>query len=151
MGFATHTQEIVLNAENPASKADVDLLLASRQPQPTGAVAAIAAAAAGRGFQSLGVEGTLSALSGEGGGSGGLGVGAGASTGDLSSLPMSGAGADAPTESFSIAGAQGRTQDFGNGSEEDLQDRIREFRERMQQGGGGGFSGGPGGGPGGGP
>jgi outer membrane receptor protein involved in Fe transport len=49
----------------------------------------------------------------------------------------------------SISGAQGRTQDFGGGSEEDLQQRIQEFRDRAQSqggfGGGGGF-GGPGGG-----
>ena len=68
----------------------------------------------------------------------------------------------AATESVSVTGAQGRTQDFGGGSEEDLQDRIQEFRERAQreglipggQGGGpggGGAGGGPGGFGGGGP
>jgi hypothetical protein len=57
----------------------------------------------------------------------------------------------------SVSGAQGRTQDFGGGSEQDLEDRIQEFRERMQREGGanlqgGGQAGGPagsGGGPGG--
>src|SRR4029077_7037304 len=71
---------------------------------------------------------------------------------DLSGLPMNGAGAEGPTESVSISGAQGRTQDFGGGSEEELQQRIQEFRERggfAGFGGGQGF-GGQGGGPGGG-
>jgi len=145
MGFATHTQEVILNAENPAGKADVELLLASRQPQQGNQIPGLAAA--GRGIQSLAVDATLSALSGGAAGGGIGGQGAGGS--DLASLPLNGAGADAPTESFSIAGAQGRTQDFGNGSEEDLQDRIREFRERVGGGQGGGFGGGPGG-PGGG-
>lgn len=147
MGFATHTQDIILNAENPAGKADVELLLASRQPEQGSQLPALAAA--GRGFQSLALDATLSALSG--GASSGAGIGGQGGGGDLSVLPLNGAGADAPTESFSIAGAQGRTQDFGSGSEEDLQDRIREFRERAGGGlGGGPGSGGPGGGLGGG-
>jgi len=63
---------------------------------------------------------------------------------------MNGAGAEGPTESVSVSGAQGRTQDFGGGSEEDLQQRIQEFRDRAQREGGGGFGGGGFGGPGGG-
>ncbi len=87
----------------------------------------------------------------------------GASAGDIATLPMGGAGADVSNESVSISGAQGRSQDFGAGSEEDLQNRIEEFRQRAQAaglipgsptqggaGGGGGF-GGPGGFGGGGP
>ena len=62
---------------------------------------------------------------------------------DFSSLPLNGAGAEGPTESISISGAQGRTQDFGGGSEQDLQDRIQEFRDRMQREGFGGLGGGP--------
>ena len=46
---------------------------------------------------------------------------------------MNGAGVDAPTESVSISGAQGRTQDFGGGSEDELQQRIQEFRDRVQR------------------
>jgi len=42
-----------------------------------------------------------------------------------------------PTESVSITGAQGRTQDFGGGSEDDIQERIQEFRDRSQREGGG--------------
>ncbi|MGA2419571.1 MAG: TonB-dependent receptor [Candidatus Acidiferrum sp.] len=152
MGFATATQEVVLNPQNVSGKVDAELLLASRQEQQTNTANA-AVAAAGRGFQSLALDSTLSALSG-----GALPGGQAATSSDIASLPQNGAGADAPTESVSISGAQGRTQDFGAGSEDELQQRIQEFRERAQQsgllagggaGGGGGF-GGPGGGPGGG-
>jgi trimeric autotransporter adhesin len=147
MGFAEQTQEVVLNPENPAGKADFELILASRQQQPSqqGAIAA----AVGRGFQSLTMNATEEALAG---GESGIGGGAGQnpSANDLSSLPLNGAGAEAPTESVSISGVQGRTQDFGMGSQDELQERIQEFRERIQQSGGfGGFGGGGfgGGGP----
>ena len=150
MGFALFTKEVVLNPENPSTKVDAELLLASRQQQQTND--SIAGIAAGRGFQSLAVDSTLAALAGGNSGLGATGAGTtGLSGGDLSVLPMNGAGADAPTESVSITGAQGRTQDFGSGSEEDLQGRIQEFRERLQRDGGGAFGGIPGaGGPGGG-
>jgi hypothetical protein len=148
MGFATLTQEVVLNPENPAGKVEAELVLASRQ-QEEQANRASNATAASRGFQSLAVEGGLSNLGDAGNGTGTPSV----SSGDLASLPMNGAGADLSTESVSIAGTQGRSQDFGNGSEEDLQQRIQEFRERAQQGGTafGGPMGGAGGGLGGGP
>jgi len=151
MGFAAFTQEVVLNPENPSAKVDAELILASRQQEQTnGAIAAMAAA--GRGFQSVAMDSALSALSG-GGSSFGGSAGGSQGSGDLSSLPLNGAGADAPTESVSISGAQGRTQDFGGGSEQDLQDRIQEFRDRMQREGGGALGGAAGallGGPGGG-
>jgi len=146
MGFATFTQEVVLNPENPSAKVDAELILASRQQeQSNGNLAAIAAA--GRGFQSLAMDSALSALAGGNSGfGGGGGNGGGQSNSDLSSLPLNGAGAEGPTESVSISGAQGRTQDFGGGTEQDLQERIQEFRDRMQREGGGGFGGGGGGG-----
>ena len=150
MGFAAFTQEVVLNPENPSGKVDAELILASRQ-QEQSSTATAAMAAAGRGFQSVAVDSALSALAGGNSSFGGAG-GGGQGNSDLSSLPMNGAGAEGPTESVSISGAQGRTQDFGGGSEQDLQDRIQEFRERMQREGGGAFGGGGGGfgGPGGG-
>jgi trimeric autotransporter adhesin len=153
MGFAPQTQEVVLKPETPSGKFDAELILASRQQEQTAGTAA-AAAAAGRGFQSLAIDNTLSSLAGGSLAPGGVGQGPSAS--DIASLPMNGAGADAATESVSITGAQGRTQDFGNGSEEDLQDRIQEFRERAQREGlipggpGQGPAGGQGAGPGGG-
>jgi trimeric autotransporter adhesin len=149
MGFATQTQEVVLNPENPSGKADLELILASRQ-QEQATERAAAATAAGRGFQSLTMDATEAApTAGESGGAAGAGQNPSAS--DLAGLPLNGAGADAPTESVSISGAQGRTQDFGQGSEGDLQDRIQEFRERAEQNGLGGFGGGGGGFGGGGP
>jgi trimeric autotransporter adhesin len=152
MGFATLTQEVVLNAENPLGKVEAELVLASRQ-QEEQANRASGATTAGRGFQNLAVQDALSNLGGaENGNSNGNGT---VSASDLSSLPMNGAGADISTESVSIAGAQGRSQDFGNGNEDELQQRVQEFRQRAQQegntafgpmgGGGGGFGGGPGG------
>jgi hypothetical protein len=151
MGFAAFTQEVVLNPENPSAKVDAELILASRQQEQSNNSSA-AMAAAGRGFQSLAMDSALSTLAGGNSGLGGAGgLGGGQGSGDLSSLPMNGAGAEGPTESVSITGAQGRTQDFGGGSEQDLQDRIQEFRDRMQREGGGGFAGGGGGGGFGGP
>ncbi len=148
MGFAAVTQEVVLNPENPSGKADLELILASRQQEETNQQRA-AAAAAGRGFQSLAIDSSDAALA-AGNSSLAAAAGQNPSANDLSGLPLNGAGADAPTESVSISGVQGRTQDFGAGSESDLQDRIQEFRDRAQQLGFGGQGGGPGGGGGGG-
>ena len=146
MGFALFTQEIALNPENQAGKIEAELVLASRQQQPSND--SNRGLAAGRGFQNLALDSTLSSLAG--GNSPGPGVGPGMGNTDLASLPLSGAGAEGPTESISISGAQGRTQDFGSGSEEEIQDRIQELRERMQREGGTPFGGGQGaGGPGG--
>jgi hypothetical protein len=145
MAFAPQTQEVILKPETPSGKFDAELILASRQQEQSPAASAIAA---GRGFQSLSVDSALSSLAGGALGASGGGQGGGASSADITTLPMNGAGADSPTESVSITGAQGRTQDFGAGSEDDLQDRIQEFRERAQREGliPGGAGGGPGGG-----
>ena len=43
MGFAAQTQEVVLNPENPSGKADLELILASRQQEQTEQRAAAAA------------------------------------------------------------------------------------------------------------
>jgi len=153
MGFAPQTQEVVLKPETPAGKFDAEMILASRQQDQGGLGNLAALVTAGRGFQSLALDNTLSALAG--GGSAGMLGGGQNGGGDPSSLPLNGAGAEGPTESVSITGAQGRTQDFGSGSEGDLLDRIQEFRDRAQREGGnlqGGGSGGGGfGGMGGGP
>src|SRR5271157_6369906 len=148
MGFSLFTQELLLNPQNPSAKVDAELLLASRQQQQSNNAGASIAAV--RGFQSLAVDSTLSSLAGGDSAFGATGApGAAQNTSDLSSLPLNGAGAEGPTESVSISGAQGRTQDFGGGSEDELQQRIQEFRDRVI-GGNGPFGGGPGfGGPGG--
>ena len=148
MGFATRTEEVVVNPDNATGKVDVQLVLASRQ-QEDQANRASAAPSAGRGFQSLSVEGGLANL-GDISGNGNSASGSPTAT-DLASLPMSGAGTDIAAESVSVTGAPGRSQDFGSGNEDDLQQRIQEFRARAQQQGGNQFGvmGGPGGAPGG--
>src|SRR5258705_17190 len=147
MSFAAQTQEIVLKPETPAGKFDAEMILASRQQDQSGLGNLAALVTAGRGFQSLAMDSTLSALAGSG--SGGMmngGNGQNGNGGDMSSLPLNGAGAEGPTESVSITGAQGRTQDFGGGSEDDIQERIQEFRDRAQREGGNLQGGSPGGG-----
>jgi hypothetical protein len=143
MGFATLTQEVMLNPENPAGKVEAELILASRQKEQQ---AEEATQSARRGFQNLAISGALSALAGDG--AAGSGNGLGGNQNDTPGLPLNGAGADSPTESVSISGAQGRTQDFGGGTEQDLEERIQEFRDRMQRGEGGNLQGGNPGGPG---
>jgi trimeric autotransporter adhesin len=146
MGFASHTEEVVLNPENPAGKVDVDLLLVSRQLEQS--ARRDNASAVTRGFQNLALDSLLSNLGGDNSAGGTNSANsASVSAGDLASLPMNGAGADAATESVNVAGAQGRAQDFGFGNEDDLQQRIQEYRERAQQTGGntpGGLGGAPG-------
>ena len=155
MGFAAFTQEVTVNPEHPAGKVEAELILASRQQEQQEANRANVANSGGRGFQSLSVESALSELGANSGG------GTSVNASDLATLPLNGAGADISSESVSVAGNEGRSQDFGNGSDEDLQQRIQEFRERAQREGntafgpfpgGGGGVGGPGGpgGPGGG-
>ena len=148
MGFAPQTQEIVLNPQNPTGKVEAELILASRQVEPT--EQASVATARNRGFQNLAVDNSLSGL-----GSGGFGTAGGGgvvSASELSSLPMNGAGTDLATESVAVAGTLGRAQDFGNGNEDELQQRMQQFGERLQRAGGGfgAGAGGPGGGFGGG-
>src|SRR5262249_41609200 len=118
LGFAVFIQEVVLNPENPSGKVEAELILASRQQAQSSTGAEIAAA--GRGFQSLAVDSALSALAGGNLGSSAGSIGTDAVAGapnsrDFASLPLNGAGAEGPTESISFSGAQGRTQDFGNG------------------------------------
>ncbi len=149
MGFAPLTQEFLLNPENPTGKLEAELILASRQQAQ--AETASEALTRSRGFQNLAAEGSLGSALGAGLGaeasSNGIGNG-GVSASDLSSLPMSAAGVDVATESVAVAGAQGRAQDFGMGSEDELQQRIQEFRDRAQREGGTTFGGVPGGGSG---
>lgn len=130
MGFATQTHEVVLNPQNPIGKVEAELLLASRQQDAQNNRESMATVAS-RGFQNLALEQSASIPGGAGAGNGA------ASGGDLSSLPLNGMGADISSESVSIAGAQGRSQDFGMGSEEEIHQRILEFHERAQREGGG--------------
>ena len=81
MAFAPQTQEIVLKPDTPTGKFDAEMILASRQAEQSPAASAIAAIAAGRGFQSLSIENSLSAL--EGGGDGASASGGGATPATL--------------------------------------------------------------------
>ena len=123
MGFAVFTQDLVVNPENPAGKIEAELILASRQQQQS--PASSAGVAAGRGFQSLAVDTALSSLAGGNSGAGNSGLGQ--SGADLNSLPLNGAGADGPTESISVSGAQGRTQDFGAAAKTNSRNAFRNF------------------------
>lgn len=156
--FASSTKEVVITPQIPQVTVDADLLLASRAQQLAAqqqqGAQQIAAALANRGMQSLSVTES----------DGGSIPGSSEASGQTGGLPMNGAGADAPTESVSVAGAMGQAQNFGMNPDE-LEDRIQEIRERIQQEGGagggnlvfagpgegGGLAGGPRGGPGGGP
>src|SRR5262249_15327216 len=84
-------------------------------------------------------------------GTGAQGLG-GAASNDLptEAMPSLANTADATNESVAVAGASGRTQDFGQNIE-DIRDRIEEMRARgeLPQGGGLVMFGGPGGGGGG--
>jgi trimeric autotransporter adhesin len=134
MGFAIFTQEVVLNPQNLSAKIDAELTLASRQQQQSNG--ANVPSNAGRNSQ---LPATMDNSE-----FGGAGARAGAqNNADFSSLPLSGAGVDVSTESVSITGAQTRTQDFGNGNDDERQERMDEFRDRVQATGNNPFGGGP--------
>src|SRR5258705_13117156 len=108
MSFAAQTQEIVLKPETPAGKFDAEMILASRLQDQSGLGNLAALVTAGRGFQSLAMDSTLSALAG--GGSGGMmnggGGGQNGNGGDFFLLPLHGCGGGGPTGCVSITGAQ---------------------------------------------
>ena len=151
LAFAPQTHEALLNPQNPTAKVDLEMLLASRvqqqQQEQQAARAANATVGAGRGFQNLGAASGLADLGGAGQGgassdSGGAAGGLGGA--DVSALPFSGAGADAATESVVSGGGMAHSQDFGNGSDAQIQDRINQYRDSQGPGGGGGGGFGPG-------
>jgi len=150
LAFAPQTQEVLLNPQNQAATVDLELSLASRvlelQQEQQAARAAAQNLTARRGFQNLGAATDFSDLGAQNGNAGGDtsgGNGFGANGTDMNGLPFSGAGADTATESVVSTGGLGQSQNFGNGSEEQIQQRIEEFRQSF---GGGGPGGGPGGG-----
>ena len=146
--FAPATQEIIFTPETLGTEqhADLELVLLSRKAQTEEEQQAGAGrpgnALAGGGFQNLGLAAN------EGSGSEG-----GPGTGDVAgAMPAAAMGGEAATESVSVTGATGQTEQFGFNQDE-LNQRIAEARARGEFGGapgGGGFGGGPGGGFGGG-
>lgn len=127
--FAPATQEILINAENRAGKADLAMTLMSRAQQAEQRQQQQQAQqAAGRmaGLQQL-------ALSGAGGPGGGAPtVDANALTN--SGLPNAGLAAEGGNESVAVSGAMGRNDQptFDPG---EMQDRIADMREQMARGG----------------
>jgi hypothetical protein len=149
--FAVTTKEIVFTPETLGTeqRADLELILLSRKTQTEEEQQAGAGgpgnALANGGFQNLG----LAANEGNGlGGEGGQGLGDAAGA-----MPAAAMGGEAATESVSVTGAMGQTENFGLNQDE-LNQRIAEARARGEFGGApggpGGFGGGPGGGFGGG-
>lgn len=150
--FAAGTSEALINATNRDAKVDLNLMLASRaatqNQQQQAAIQQLAQAIGNRGFQSLSVSGSdassfASSLAGGGenvvnGNSGGNG--SMPDSGTLANAGLPSIGTEGATESVSVSGAMGRTQNFGI-SQDEIEDRIREFRERGgQQGGPGGMN-----------
>jgi len=161
LAFAPQTQEVLLNPQNQKANVDLDLSLASRvlelQQEQQAARAAAGNVGARRGFQTLAATPDLSDLNAQNANPSAdlTGNGFGANAADLSALPFAGAGTETATESVVSTGALGQSQNFGGGSEAQIQQRIDEFRQSFGGGapggfGGGQFGGGGFGGPGGG-
>ncbi len=151
--FAVGTQEAVINASNHSATVALDLMLQSRaraqqqqQQQTMQQAAAAASALQGRGFQNLGLSATEgAAMAPDAGGGSGAGPAPDPSAQGIQ-MGAAGDGSDA----VSIAGNMGRTQNFGM-SDDQLQDRLQELKDRVSRGdfgtfGGGSFNIGPGGG-----
>ncbi|HLW53356.1 MAG TPA: TonB-dependent receptor [Candidatus Angelobacter sp.] len=134
--FAPVTQEIVINEQNRAGKADLSMMLLSRAQKPDDedqglqTARTMAAAGARQGMQQLALSGGGADISG-----GGL-----SSLNDPSSLagaglPNAGLAADGGAESVAVSGAMGRAEQnpFDPG---EMQDRIADMREQLQFQGG---------------
>jgi hypothetical protein len=154
--FAPVTQEVLINDQNRAGKADLAMILLSRAQKEAQQEQRqqMAQQLGGRaGMQQLGLSG--------GGDTGGASVGASdASSLAGAGLPNAGLAADGGNESVAITGAQGRAEQnlFDPG---EMQDRMNDLRDQLghqgagggavslgggngvfQMGGGGGFGGG---------
>jgi hypothetical protein len=132
--FASATKEALLNPTTPSATIDIELVLLSRVPKEQGSeTQALAGMLNGQGMRSLSLSST--GLQGDS-----------TSADAPSDVPALANSADAGNQSISIAGASGRTQDFGRNIE-DIRDRIEEMRARGELGGPGDMvmMGGPGG------
>lgn len=142
--FATTTREAVLNPTTPTARVDLELMLLSRVPKTADqgyGTQALAGVMNGQGAQALPLTGTGMQAEGN-------------STETPIDAPALASSSDAANQSVSIAGASGRTQDFGRNID-DIRDRIEEMRARGELGSGGDMvmmggpaAGGMGGGPG---
>jgi hypothetical protein len=132
--FAPVTQEIVINEQNRTGKADLAMILLSRaqqeaQQEQRQQMAQQMGAGIGRGMQQL-------ALSGGGDATGTMGGGNDATSLSAAGLPNAGLAADGGAESVTVSGAMGRAEQnlFDPG---EMQDRMNDLREQLQQQGGG--------------
>ncbi|HXZ20652.1 MAG TPA: TonB-dependent receptor, partial [Candidatus Acidoferrales bacterium] len=147
LAFAPQTQEVLLNPQNQKANVDLDLSLASRvrelQQEQQAARAAAGNVGARHGFQTLAATPDLSDLNAQNANPSAdlTGNGFGANAADLNALPFAGAGTDTATESVVSTGALGQSQNFGGGSEAQIQQRIDEFRQSFGGGAPGGFGG----------
>ena len=142
--FAVETREVLFTPENLATpqRVDLELVLLSRKQQSSeaggeglGQAANAARALSGSGFQNLGLVENPS-----GGGATDSGTVDAVST----SVPGNIMNNDMASESISITGAMGRTENYGF-NQDDLRDRIEQARARGELGPGGGMiMGGPG-------
>lgn len=155
-GFAPTTAEIIINQSNCHPRGDLQLTLASRVQQQEQAVAGGGTGTRqqlnqpngnnARGFQNLSVSSDADALEA-----------VNATEGNTQDAPagMPQMSADAPTESVTVSGNNGQTNEFMfGGNNPEMQDRIEQLREQARNGespGGQEFRGIPGMGPGGGP
>ncbi len=148
--FSPLTHEVVIDAAHHDLQADLELVLLSRAQQAgpanaqqaiAGAIAAVGAAAAnGRGFQSL----SLNQSAG--------GEAQGADQIAPAGMPIPGLSADSATESVAVSGST--SNPMGSMSSDEFRARVSEFRDQpggLGEGfggppGGGGGPGGPGGG-----
>ena len=147
--FAAATSEALINATARDAKVDLNLMLASRAAsaaqQQQGAIQQLAQALGNRGFQSLSVNGSdMSSFAnsvaggGENNFNGNAGTGSTPDSTTLANAGLPSIGTEGATESVSVSGNMGRTQNFGI-SQDEIEDRIREFRERGGQPGGNTF------------
>jgi outer membrane receptor protein involved in Fe transport len=135
--FAPVTQEVLINEQNRAGKAELAMVLLSRaqkeaQQEQREQLAKQMANAGRPGMQQL----SLSGGAADAGGAAGAGSDAASLAG--AGLPNAGLAAEGGNESVAIAGAQGRTEQnmFDPG---EIQDRLSDLRDQlMRQGGGSG-------------
>ena len=134
--FAPVTQEVLINEQNRAGKAEIAMVLLSRaqkeaQQEQRQQMAQQLAGAGRGGMQQL-------ALSGGGADNGGGSAGASLDPASLSGagLPNAGLAAEGGNESVAISGAQGRAEQnmFDPG---EMQDRMADLREQLSRQGGG--------------
>ncbi len=132
--FAPVTQEVLINAENRAGKADLTMVLLSRAQRADEQQQAQTMQGAGGANRTAGLQQLALSAGGMAGmtGSGGGDMSSAASAG----LPNAGLAAEGTNESVAVSGAMGRNEQpiFDPG---EMQDRIADMREQMARQGGG--------------